>query len=122
MVSGRRSKIPDDEQPPSRPPAKTPEGREQQLVNYAINLAEKQLLEGTAASQVITHFLKLGTEREKLERRKIEQENLLLQARVDNLNASQNSEKMYKDALDAMRRYSGQEGTKDGYNEAQHPY
>ena len=47
-------------------PAKTPEGRENQLISLAVNLAEKQLQEGTASSQVITHFLKLGTERERL--------------------------------------------------------
>ena len=40
-------------------PALTPEAREQQLIAKATNLAEKQLDEGTASSQVITHFLKL---------------------------------------------------------------
>ena len=40
-------------------PATTPEGRENEMVSLAIDLAEKQIREGTASSQVITHFLKL---------------------------------------------------------------
>lgn len=122
MVSGRRKATPEDEQFPERPPAKTPDGRESQLVNYAINLAEKQLREGTASSQVITHFLKLGTEREKLEREKIARENQLLQAKVDSLANADSSEKMYREALKAMARYSGQEPPSDEYNETEHTY
>ena len=41
-------------------PALSPEARENQLIDLAVNLAEQQLLDGTASSQVITHFLKLG--------------------------------------------------------------
>lgn len=122
MVSGRRKATPEDEKFPERPPAKTPEGRENQLVNYAINLAEKQLRDGTASSQVITHFLKLGTEKEKLEREKIARENQLLQAKVDSLANAASSEQMYREALKAMARYSGQEPPSDEYDENQHSY
>lgn len=122
MVSGRRRAASEEEQLPERPPAKTPEGRENQLVNYAINLAEKQLRDGTASSQVITHFLKLGTEKEKLEREKIARENQLLQAKVDSLANAASSEQMYREALKAMARYSGQEPPSDEYDETQHSY
>lgn len=122
MVSGRRANIPEEERPPIRPPAKTPEAREQQLVNHAVNLAERQLVDGSASAQVIVHFLKLATEKEKLERKKIEQENLLLAARVDNLNSAATSEELYKNALEAMRKYSGQDDGNQGYDESQHSY
>lgn len=91
-----------------RRPASTPEAREKQMVSLAIDLAEKQLEEGTASSQVITHYLKLGSMREQLEREKIKQENELLKAKVEAIEAAKRSEELYQKALDAMRTYSGQ--------------
>lgn len=90
-------------------PATTPEGRENQLISLAADLAEKQLREGTASSQVITHFLKLASTRERLEQAKIENENLLLSAKVNQIASSQRIEELYKSALNAMKQYSGQE-------------
>lgn len=92
-----------------RPPSSTPRGRENQLIAAAYDLAERQIAEGSATAQVITHFLKLGTEREKLERKRIEQENLLLEAKVEREKSQTNTEQIYKDALAAMRSYTGQE-------------
>lgn len=94
-------------------PAKTLEGRESQLVSLATNLAEKQLREGTASSQVITHYLKLGTTRERLEQEKIERENLLLQTKVEQLESSKRVEELYIDALKAMKGYSGSPDEED---------
>lgn len=91
-----------------RRPASTPEAREKQLINLATELAEQQLIDGTASSQVITHYLKLGSTRETLEREKIKQENELLKAKVDAIEATKRSEELYQKALDAMRTYSGQ--------------
>jgi hypothetical protein len=91
-----------------RPPATTPEGRESQLVAAAMNLAEEQIREGTATAQVITHFLKLGTEREKLEREKLRGDNQLTQARIESLAAAGRIEKLYDEAMVAMRSYQGQ--------------
>lgn len=88
-------------------PALTPEARENQLISAAINLAEKQLLEGTASSQVITHYLKLGSSKERLEKEKLERENELLRARTEALQSAQRVEELYANALDAMRRYNG---------------
>ena len=65
----------------SRRPAMSPDARENQMINLAVDLAEKQLEEGTASSQVITHFLKLGSSKERLEREKLEEENKLLKQR-----------------------------------------
>ena len=89
-------------------PAMSPEARENQMIAYAVDLAEKQLREGTASSQVITHYLKLGSSKERLEREKLERENELLRAKAENLQSAQRSEEFYREALKAMRTYSGQ--------------
>lgn len=95
----------------SRPrrPAINPEARENQLISLAVDLAEKQLMDGTASSQVITHYLKLGTAREQLERKKLEEENKLLQARTKALEDQKELKTLYADALRAMRQYSGED-------------
>jgi hypothetical protein len=92
----------------SRRPAMTEEGRENQLVSLAIDLAEKQLAEGTASSQVITHYLKLGSTREKLEQERLVRENELLTSKVDMLASAKRVEELYETALNAMRDYAGQ--------------
>lgn len=94
--------------PPPRRPATTLEGRENQLISKAVDLAEVQLTEGTASSQVIVHYLKLGTVREQLERAKLESENELLKTKVESLASAKKVEELYSQALDAMRSYSGQ--------------
>lgn len=88
-------------------PALTPEARENQLVSLAVDLAEKQLLEGTASSQVITHYLKLGTTKHKAEMEKLERENELLRAKTESLQSAKRVEELYEDALKAMKNYSG---------------
>jgi len=85
----------------------TEEGRENQLVSLAIDLAERQLVDGTATSQVITHYLKLGSTREKLEQERLQRENELLTARVETLASAKKIEELYAAALDAMRDYAG---------------
>ena len=90
-----------------RPPATTPEAEENQMISLATDLAKKQLLEGTASAQVITHFLNLGTTRESLEKEKIQRENGLLKAKVESLASQQRIEELYSNALNAMRSYSG---------------
>lgn len=89
-------------------PALTPEARENQLISLAVDLAERQLLEGTASSQVITHYLKLGSTREKAEREKLQKENELLAARAEAIKSAERRDELYKEAINAMRRYSGQ--------------
>lgn len=89
-------------------PAINPEARENQLISLAMDRAEQQLLDGTASSQVITHFLKLATEKERLEREKLEAENQLALAKVEALKSQKHTEELYQNALKAMRAYSGQ--------------
>lgn len=88
-------------------PAKTVEARENQLISLAVDLAEKQLSNGTASAQVITHYLRLGTTRERLEKEKLTKENLLLEARTEALQSAKRIEELYANALQAMRSYSG---------------
>lgn len=95
------------------PPATSPEERENQLIALAMDSAEQQLRDGTASSQMITHFLKLATTREQLEKEKLEREGQLLAARVEALEGQQRSEEMYAKALDAMRSYAGQQSVDD---------
>ena len=94
-----------------RPPATTPEGRENQLIASAVDLAEQQMREGTASSQIITHYLKLGSTREKLEQVRLERENELLQAKIEAMASVKRVEELYETALNAMRSYAGQEPT-----------
>lgn len=92
---------------PRRPPATTVEAREDELINLSYDLAEKQLRAGTASSQTISHFLKLGTVREGLEREKLRRENMLLEARTDDLKAGRDMERIAQEAIAAMRSYQG---------------
>lgn len=91
-----------------RRPGLTPEARENQLIADAIDLAEQQIRNGTASSQIITHFLKLGTTRMELEKEKLRNENELLIAKKEAIQSAQHSEELYKNAIKAMQRYSGQ--------------
>lgn len=92
-------------------PAISPEARENQMIAKAIDLAEKQLDEGTASSQVITHFLKLATTKAQLEKEKLERENALLKAKTDSIEAQQRSDELFNNAIEAMKRYSGHGGS-----------
>ena len=97
------------EDKPSRRPATSPDARENQLVNLAVDLAERQLKDGTASSQVINHFLKQSSSRERLEQERLSRENELLKAKVEQLASAARVEELYADALTAMSQYSGNE-------------
>lgn len=88
-------------------PALSPEARENQLIGLATDLAEQQLQDGTASSQVIAHFLKQGTAKAQLELEKLRQENELLKAKTESLQSAKRVEELYTKALDAMRNYAG---------------
>ena len=85
--------------------AETPEARENQMIALAVDLAEKQLTEGTASAQVITHYLKLDTTREKIEKEILEKQKDLITAKTDQIKSQATSEELYAEALAAMKRY-----------------
>lgn len=89
-------------------PAFTPESRENQLISLAVDLAEKKLLDGTAPAQVITHYLKLGSTKEKIEKEILERQKDLITAKTEAIKSSKKMEELYQEAIHAMRRYSGQ--------------
>lgn len=93
-----------------RPPATTPEARENQMIALAVELAEKQLIEGTASSQVISHYLKLGSTKERIEKEILQEQKKLITAKTEALQSAKRVEELYKNALDAMRSYSGRGG------------
>lgn len=103
------------EEMPMMRPALTPEARENQLISLAVDLAEKQLREGTASSQVITHYLKLGSSRERLEKDILKKQGVLLDTKADAQRALATSDETMKEALDAFRRYSGHSGEEYEY-------
>lgn len=94
---------------PTTRPATTPSGRENQLIALAVDLSERQLIEGTASAQVISHFLKLGSTRERLEQERLARENELLDAKVEGLKSAKRVEELYEQALNAMKSYAGHE-------------
>lgn len=92
----------------NRAPAQTPEDRENQLTSLAYDLAERQLRDGTASSQVITEFLKRGSQRDKLERAKLEAEGKLIETKRALMDAQKENEGLYAQAIAAFRAYSGE--------------
>ena len=89
------------------PPPRTPEAQEKRMISLAMKVAEKQLEEGTASAQVITHFLKLGSERDRLERERIRADVELSNAKIKNMEIEAKTEEKYQRAIEAMRRYQG---------------
>lgn len=95
-----------DDYTPMRPGI-SPEARENQLISLAIDLAERQLREGTASAQVITHYLKLGSTKERLEQEIMEKQKALMDAKTQMIQSTRRIEETYERALQAMRAYSG---------------
>lgn len=106
MPARRRQSEPEQ---PRRRPATTPEGRETEMVSLAHDLAERQIRNGTASSQVVTHFLKLGSSREILEQERLRHENELTRVKIEAVESQKRVEELYRNALEAMRSYSGQD-------------
>lgn len=102
------SEIVEEPKPETKlPRARTPEAREAQLAAMAYDLAEEQIREGTVSSQVMVHFLKVGSTREKIELQKQKQETILVEAKVKDLQNVEEMKKLYMEAMDAMRGYAG---------------
>lgn len=94
-------------------PALTPEARENQMINAAVDLAEQQLRDGTASSAVIVHYLKLGSSKDRLERERLEEENKLLRAKTEAIQSAKNVEELYAKAIASMGEYRGEVGSSD---------
>lgn len=99
--------------PDKDPPSRTIEGRENQLISLAVEVAEKQMREGTASSQIVTHFLKLATTREDLEKEKLAYETELVKAKTEAMKSTKRIEELYEEAITAMKSYQGYEDLDD---------
>lgn len=106
-MPARRRSTPQQSGAP-RPPARTPQERENELINAAADLAERQIQDGTASSMVVVHFLKLGSSREKLEQTRLQHEIELAKTKREQMISEMQMGELIQDALKAMRTYSGQ--------------
>lgn len=116
-VSMTKSVGSDREQKPKRPPATTPEGREQQLIALAMEATEKRIKNGTATAQELCHFLKAGSPTAKLERQILEKQKELITAKTEAIESQKRVEELYSNALSAMRAYSGSSEREDEYED-----
>ena len=89
-------------------PAISPEARENQMISLAMDLAEQQLRDGTASSQLITEFVKRGSTKARLEKEILKEQKELMTAKIESIQSAKRVEELYTNALNAMRRYSGQ--------------
>lgn len=94
-------------------PALSPEARENRLISLAMDMAEQQLLDGTASSQVIVHYLKAGLVKERYERERLQNENELLKAKVEDLKSNKLSKEAYSEAIEAFKKYRGESYVED---------
>lgn len=94
-------------------PMLTPEAQESYMINLAVKCAERQLKDGTASSQVITHYLKLATKERELETEKLRNENALLEAKTKSLESAKHIEELYAEAMAAMKSYRSSASAED---------
>ena len=94
-------------------PALSPEARENQMISLAMDLAEQQLRDGTASSQLITEFVKRGSTKSRIEQEILKEQKELIEAKTQSLQSAQRIEELYANALDAMKNYSGQGSSND---------
>lgn len=97
--------------------ARTPEARENQLMDLAVNLAEKQLMEGTAPAMLVTHYVKMASQRARLEQEKLQKEIEFIRAKTDAYEADKRSDEKYERALRAFSLYSGNPNLEEGETE-----
>ena len=95
-------------------PAITPEARENQMISLAMDLAEQQLRDGTASSQLITEFVKRGSTKARLEKEILKEQKELMAAKTESMKSAKRIEELYEDAIKAMRNYGGH-GDADEY-------
>lgn len=98
-------------------PAVSIEAREDQLISLAVDMAEKQLREGTASAQVLVHYLKLGSTRERIEKEIMEEQKKLLEAKTESLQSAKRMEELYGQAIEAMQSYRSGVTVTDEENE-----
>lgn len=95
--------------PRRRTPARTPEEHESILVSKSLRLIEQQIDDGTASSQILSLYAKLGSTREALEQERLRNENAVLRKKVETMEAAIDIKHLMEEALIAFKGYSGDE-------------
>ena len=90
-------------------PASSPKERENQLIAKAYDLAEKRIEEGTATSQEVCFFLKLGSSKEQLEQKLLDTEVELAKAKAQALRDTKDIKELYENAQKAILTYQGKD-------------
>lgn len=116
MPRRKKNPLPDDAQQRHSTPPLTQEARETQLISLAMDLAEQRLRDGTASAQEITYYLRLGSQRDRLEREMLEAKNELLAAKTEAIKAAERTEELYAEAIKAFRLYGG-DGEEEEYED-----
>ena len=98
-------------------PATSIKERQDQMISLAVDLAEEKLRNGTASSQIITHYLELATTKERLKEEMMEEQKKLITAKIGAVESHKEVEKLYSEALNAMREYSGNFGKGSDYDD-----
>lgn len=94
---------------PPLPPSRTEQEEEKRAIGLAMDLAIEQMRKGTASSQIITHFLKLGSIKEQAELEKTLNEIELLKAKKKAIEYAEEQEKKYEEVVRAINTYSGKD-------------
>ena len=111
MAKGK-SKTPENSSIGMRP-GLTPEAEENQCIAMAYRLAKQRLADGSASSQEVTHFLKMGSSKAKLENERLKEENKLLRAKTNAIESAEDMKELYAEAIKAMATYQGHGGPED---------
>lgn len=118
MAKTSNNNAPKKETSKKKPPlTNSPEAQEQRLINLAIKESERRLIDGTASSQLIIHYLKLATQKEALEREKLKAETEMAKAKIEVMQSQKHSEELYENAMKAFKSYGGYVNIEDDYSE-----
>lgn len=109
----RKAKPDDEFLLKERPRGRSRESREEQMIGYAEDLAEYQMRMGIASPSIIQHYLKLASTREELEKTRIEYQTMLFKAKADEIDQRREDARIALEAVEAMKRYSGNYGVED---------
>lgn len=110
-MSKEKCSAPEDERK-----AISPERREDQIIAMAMDEAEKRIRDGTASNQLLVHFLKLGSTKDRLEKEILAEQKKLIKAKTSDIESARDTRELFKEAISAMKTYSGEaeEGEEDG--------
>ena len=80
------------------------------MIALAYKEVEYRIRNHQASSQELVHFLRMGSEKERLEREKLEAEMELQKVKASAIESGKHMEELYENAINAMKLYSGSEG------------